>query len=161
MPDFSDLEGLPIILKVWGGVWLFVSASSFLLIQRVLTIDDVLNRKAESSAQANLWRVNQYLMPKIGLARASDYINSTNDIRELQSIIQECAAPLNRLTRCHKCSDLSKIFVGLHAAALFLWMWLVLFTNIDEKATAYALFFVPLGIGAACGAFGAFLKARI
>lgn len=161
MPDFFDLEGLPLLVKVWGGLWLFILAGFLGLVPRILSLDNILRQEAEGSVQSNLWRVNEHLYPKFALANGSDYVNSANDIHELQNIVNECAAPMRRFSECRRNAELAKLAVGVLAGAFVLWVILVMFTGLDERCTGIPLFVVPLGTAMFFAIKAAYHKAKI
>ena len=146
MPELADLKALPEIVQVWGGLWLFIAGGVFWLTPKIIAVDNILMSEAENAATAELWMINLHLSRKFIRADlvGSYYLTSASDLRELESLVRSCAAPLTKFAACRKYNEWVKIASGVHAAAWAIWVALILFTEANETITGILLFFGPL-----------------
>ena len=105
MVDWSDLQALPVVVKAWGAIWLFLTLGMVGSIRYVLTLHASLVESAHEFARQNLWQVNSFVSRKVDLVPSgSDYITTEQEVHELGSLIGACLRKHGALQSCRKYS---------------------------------------------------------
>lgn len=112
----------------------------------VLRLDDSLDQIARSSIATNLWRVNQFLTPKVAVSTGLDYINSVDEVLVLSNIMAHCTSPMSNLRSSRKYADWARMTAGAHIVAVVVWAGLILFSDVNDLLSGLVLFFIPLAL---------------
>jgi hypothetical protein len=143
--EFPNIAALPLLVKVWGPIWVFTSGLFYWAITRVPHPGEELRRTAERAVEANLWNINRYLDAKVRLhVGDSDYLGSAREVEELRNVVLDCASPLNHYSRCSSHLHSAKLYIGLHALLVLPWAATVLYTNWNTLIVGLILFVIPL-----------------